>query len=34
MWNIVWAPNNVNKLHMGFNSAFKELSDTIITDTS
>ena len=25
MWNIGWAPNNVSKWQMGFNSAFKGL---------
>jgi hypothetical protein len=26
MWNIGWAPNNVSKWQIGFNSAFKGLN--------
>jgi hypothetical protein len=33
MWRIGWAPNNVSKWHMGFNSAFKGLS-TLFKNTN
>jgi len=26
-WRIWWAPNNASRWQMGFNSAFKELSE-------
>jgi len=31
MWRIWWAPNNASRGHLGFNSAFKGLSCSVVT---
>jgi hypothetical protein len=33
-WRKWWAPNNASKWQMGFNSAFKRLTEELLTDTT